>query len=161
VFLRTPEFSTFRLLLKPTIRSSLKHFIMEELLVQPKRRTAEENVRAYFETHDVQYVAEDATFKLVFTGEEHHGRDAVSQLLSFFYQVAFEAHAEPRKIIITETQAVAEADFVGKHVGELAGLPPTQRDVRVPFAVVYDLENALIKEARIYFPMDVLLKQLT
>ena len=134
---------------------------MEEALVQPKPRTAQENVMAYFETHDVQYVAEDATFKLMFSGEEHHGRDAIQQLLSFFYQVAFDARPEPRKIIITDTQAAAEADFVGKHIGELPGLPATQRNVRVPFSVVYDIENALIKEARIYFPMDVLMKQLT
>ena len=134
---------------------------MDELLVQPKSRSAQETMTAYFETHDVQYVAEDAIFRLMFTGEEHHGREGVSQLLAYFYQVAFDAHAEPRKIIITETQAVAEADFVGRHIGELPGLPPTQKNVRVPFTVVYDLENALIKEARIYFPMDVLMKQLT
>ena len=134
---------------------------MEEVLVQPKSRTAEDNLRSYFETHDVQYVAEDGTFKLMFTGEEHHGREAIAQLLAFFYQVAFDAHPEKRNIVITETHAFAEADFVGKHIGEFAGLQPTQREVKVPFSVSYDLEDGFIKEARIYFPMDILMKQLT
>jgi hypothetical protein len=31
-----------------------------------------------------------------------------------------------------------KGDFVGKHIGEFAGIPATGKDVRVPLCVVYD-----------------------
>jgi predicted ester cyclase len=120
----------------------------------------EEIMNAYFETHDLQYVDEDATFKLVFSGEEHHGREAIAGMLNYFYKVAFDAHPDKKNVIFGDRQAVAEADFVGKHIGEFAGIPATQKQVRVPFIVVYEVGFSTIKQARIYFPMDVLVKQL-
>ena len=81
-------------------------------------------------------------------------------MLQFIYHVAFEAHAETRNIIINETNAVLEGDFVGKHIGEFAGIAPTNKFVKVPLCVVYDLENDKIKRARIYFEIPSLLTQL-
>jgi predicted ester cyclase len=49
---------------------------------------------------------------------------------------------------------------VGKHIGEFAGIPATGKDFRVPLCVVYDLDNDLIKRARIYFELPVLFQQL-
>ena len=53
-----------------------------------------------------------------------------------------------------------EADFVGKHIGEFAGIPATNRDVQVPLCVVYDLDNNQITQGRIYFEMPALFQQL-
>ena len=64
-------------------------------------------------------------------------------------------------MIITENKAVLEADFMGKHIGEFAGVQPTNKEVNVPLCIVYDLENGMIKQARVYFLMDVMMKQLT
>ena len=53
-----------------------------------------------------------------------------------------------------------EADIVGRHIGEFAGVPATNRQVRVPVCVVYDLERDMIKRARVYLEIPVLMKQL-
>lgn len=134
---------------------------MEEIILEKKVSTTQKNIEAYFKTHDVQYVAEDGVFTSMNTGEKTVGREAVGQMLHYIYHVAFEARAEIKNMIITENKAVLEADFTGKHIGEFAGIPPTNKEVNVPLCIVYDLENGLIKQARVYFLMDVMIKQLT
>lgn len=134
---------------------------MEETIIEKKTSLSQKNMEAYFNTHDVQYVAEEAVFISMNTGEKTIGREAVRQLLHFVYHVAFDATAEIRNTIITENKAVLEADFIGKHIGEFAGIPPTNKEVNVPLCIVYDLEKGLVKQARVYFVMDVMIKQLT
>ena len=109
---------------------------------------------------DLSMMSEDVVFTNMATGEKHSGSETVAQMLHFIYHVAFEAHAETKNIIISEANAVLEGDFVGKHIGEFAGVPPTNKFVRVPLCVVYDLENDKIKRARIYFEIPALLTQL-
>jgi len=57
-------------------------------------------------------------------------------------------------LIFTETNAVLETEFVGKHTREFAEIPAINKSVWVPFCVVYDLEKDKIKKARIYFEVD-------
>ena len=54
----------------------------------------------------------------------------------------------------------AEADFVGKHSGEFAGVAASGKDVNMPYCVVYDLDEDKITALRLYFPVDVLLQQI-
>ena len=49
---------------------------------------------------------------------------------------------------------------VGTHIGVFEGIPASQRHVRVPYAVAYDVEDAGIRALRLYFPMDQLLRQI-
>lgn len=119
------------------------------------------SVEKYFETHDVQYIAEDAVFIDMNTGKETKGREEIGQMLHYIYHVAFDAHAEPVSSMITSDGAVLEANFKGKHIGEFAGVPPTGRNVNVPLCVTYDIENDLIKTARIYLAAGAMMSQLT
>jgi steroid delta-isomerase-like uncharacterized protein len=80
-------------------------------------------------------------------------------MLNFVYHVAFDAKAEVKNIIIADGKAVLEADFVGKHIGEFAGVQPTGKTVRVPLCVVYELENDKIKRGRVYWEVPAFLKQ--
>jgi predicted ester cyclase len=52
--------------------------------------------------------------------------------------------------IVGGDRAALEADFVGRHIGEFAGVAATGRDLRVPYSVVYDLGGGRIKALRIY-----------
>lgn len=117
---------------------------------------------SYFESQhsDVSMMAEDVVFTIMATGQEHRGPEGVMQMLQYFYHIAFEATAEANNLIFADGQAVWEGDFVGKHVGEFAGIPATGKDVRVPLCVVYDLENDQITHGRVYFEMPVLMVQL-
>src|SRR5215213_9433824 len=134
---------------------------MEEMTTQKQAlSTTEQNVLNYLETHDVQYVAEDAVFKNVGTGEVHKGRAEIGALLHFMYHVAFDAKAEFKSCIITENKAQAEGIFKGRHIGEIGGIKATNKEVSVPLSVSYELKDGLIQEARIYMLTDVLMQQL-
>jgi predicted ester cyclase len=135
---------------------------MEEAILEKQDISlAKKNVEAYFSTHDVQYVTEDAVFTSMNTGEETRGREAIGQMLNYFYHVAFDDRAEITNKVITEKKAVLEFNFVGKHIGEFAGMQPTNKEVNVPTCVSYDLENGAIKKGRVYMLVDVLMKQLS
>jgi steroid delta-isomerase-like uncharacterized protein len=124
--------------------------------------TTREVITRYIESahSDLSMMADDVVFTHMATGDEHRGPDGVLAMLNYIYHVAFDAHAETRNTIFADGKAVLEADFVGKHIGEFAGVAATGRQVRVPLCVVYDLENDRIKRARVYMEMPVLLQQL-
>ena len=122
--------------------------------------TTKQNLENFAKTHDAKYVAEDAVFKNMGTGEETKGREAIAGMLQYIYHIAFDARAEVINMVITEDKAVLEGSFKGKHVGEFAGLAATNKEVDVPLCVSYDLENGLIKYARIYMLSDVLMQHL-
>ena len=134
---------------------------MEEMILEKKVSTSQKNMEAYFATHDVQYIAEDAVFTNMSNGDKTVGREAVGQMLHYIYHVAFDARAAIKNTIITEDKAVLEIDFIGRHIGEFAGIPATNKEVNVPTTIIYDLENGLIRKARVYMLMDVMMRQLT
>lgn len=53
-------------------------------------------------------------------------------MLNTFYHIAFDATATTRVALFGEDSAMVEGDFVGKHIGEFAGIPATGKGVRVP-----------------------------
>jgi steroid delta-isomerase-like uncharacterized protein len=109
---------------------------------------------------EASVLAEDVVFVTMATGTEARGPEEVLESLNYFYHVAFDAHAEPKTMVIDEGTAAVEGDFVGGHIGEFAGVPPTHKRVRVPLCVVYEVENDKIQRARIYFEMPALFQQL-
>ncbi len=123
--------------------------------------TRETMMRFFNAAHgDVSMMAEDVVFTVMATGEENKGPEGVMGMFNYLYHVAFEAAAEPKTMIFSEDHAVGEFDFVGKHIGEFAGIPATGKNVRVPLCVVYDVEGEKIKRARVYFETPALLQQL-
>lgn len=124
--------------------------------------STQEVMTPYFnsEHSDVSMMAEDVVFTVMATGQEHRGHEGVLGMLNYFYHIAFDATAKTTNTIVADGQAVIEADFVGKHIGEFAGIPATGKDVRVPSSVVYDLKNDQITRGRIYFEIPALLQQL-
>jgi steroid delta-isomerase-like uncharacterized protein len=125
------------------------------------QRTSEV-MRKYWDSGhtDASMMADDVVFTMMATGDETRGPEAVLQMLHWFYHVAFYARAETTSKIVTDGQAVIEADVVGRHIGEFAGVPATGKEFRVPPCVVYDMEDDQIKGARIYFEVPALMAQL-
>jgi predicted ester cyclase len=120
-----------------------------------------EVVTAYLQNHGEQsLLAENAVFTDMSTGEEYRGRDAIAQSLEYFYHQAFEARPEVQSTLIDDGHAVAEGEFVGRHIGDFGGISATGREVRVPICVAYDVEGDKITRARIYLLGNVLMEQL-
>lgn len=123
--------------------------------------TREVMMRYFGSEHsDVGMMADDVVFRVMATGEEYRTPEGVMGMLNYFYHIAFDATAETTNTIFADGQAVIEGYFVGKHIGDFAGIPATNKDVRVPICVVYDLANDQITKGRIYLEIPVLMQQL-
>jgi predicted ester cyclase len=108
-----------------------------------------------------QYYTDDVVLTVEGTDQRVVGREAAEQVIRDLHQNAFDARPELKNLLVDQDKAAIEADFAGTHIGEFAGVAPTGRAVRVPYSVVYDLRGDQISELRIYFPMSVLVEQLT
>lgn len=123
----------------------------------------ERNRRAlhgYLMEHDDSFLAADAVFTDMSSGQEWKGREEVAGMLHWFYHVAFDAEAEPVSLVIDEEHAAFEGIVVGRHIGEFAGIPATNKEFRAPLCVVYDLADGKITRGRVYFAVPALLAQL-
>ena len=107
-----------------------------------------------------EHFSDDVVMEMMGQDQRFEGPDAVEQMIDYMHRQAFEARLEVRSMVVGDGQAAAEFDFVGRHTGEFAGVPATGREVRVPYCVVYDLEDGKITALRLYFPMDVPMRQL-
>ena len=107
------------------------------------------------------YFTDDVVATFEGTDQRAVGREAAGQLIRYVHEGAFDARPELKNLLVDDGMAAIEADFVGTHTGEFAGIQPTGRPVRVPYSVVYDIRGDQISAVRIYFPMSFLVEQLT
>jgi predicted ester cyclase len=107
-----------------------------------------------------RFFAEDIRFEIVGTDHSARGAESAEQAIRFFHEIAFDAQPEIGNVLVDEDGAAAEAMFVGKHIGDFAGIGATGRAVRVPYSVFYELDAGLITALRIYMSMDQLLTQI-
>ena len=110
-------------------------------------------LEAYFNADhtDTSMMADDVVFTDMATGTVHKTPEGVQGMLNWFYHVAFEATAETTNLIVSDGQGALEGMVVGKHIGEFAGIPATNKEFRVPICVMYDIEEDKLKRGRIYF----------
>jgi predicted ester cyclase len=107
-----------------------------------------------------QYFTENVVWTTVETGEEIHGREAVRDFIVALHTQFFDAHPELKHVAIGDGIAGLEADFVGVHTGEFAGIPPTGANLRVPYSVFYDVNNDGITALRAYMPVSQMIAEL-
>ena len=107
------------------------------------------------------YFTDDVVAAFEGTDQRADGREAAEQLIRYVHEIAFDARPELKNLLVDAGKAAIEADFVGIQTGEFAGIQAAGRHVRVPYSVVYDLRGDKISALRIYFPMSLLIEQLT
>ncbi len=116
-------------------------------------------VEGYWSGHDEEAVAADAVFTDTASGQQWRGREAVTGMLRFFYEETFDASFIPERTYIADGAAAVEGRFVGKHIGEFAGVAGTGTEVDVPLAVFYTVEDRGITEGRVWFMLSSFLQQ--
>jgi predicted ester cyclase len=126
-----------------------------------ERKVMQEYIDALVKRADYPvYFTDDVVATFEGTDQRAVGREAAGQLIRYVHEGAFDARPELKNLLVDDGKAAIEADFVGTHTGEFAGIQPTGRPVRVPYSVVYDIRGDQISALRIYFPMSLLLEQL-
>ena len=115
----------------------------------------------YWRGHAPGLVSNDALFHDLASGQDFAGLDAINGMLHWFYNIAFDAHAEPRIVILDEQagSAAVAGRVIGRHIGEFAGVPASDRDINVQLCVTYRLGDNQIKEAWVYFNLPEFLRQ--
>jgi steroid delta-isomerase-like uncharacterized protein len=107
-----------------------------------------------------RYFSDDVAWTTMETGDQVHGREAVRDSILALHTQLFDGHLEVRSLTIGDATAALEADFVGTHTGEFAGIPPTGAALRVPYCVVYDIADDGIRALRAYIPVGLMVTQL-
>jgi predicted ester cyclase len=107
-----------------------------------------------------RYFADDILWTTTETGDEVRGRDEVRDFIVAFHTQLFEARPDVRGLTVGDGHATLEADFVGTHTGEFAGIAPTGAQLRVPYAVCYDVADGAITALRAYMPISLMVAQL-
>jgi predicted ester cyclase len=74
-----------------------------------------------------RYFTDDVVATFEGTDQRADGRDAAGQLIRYVHEGAFDARMELKNLLADDGKAAIEADFVGTHTGEFAGLQPTGR----------------------------------
>lgn len=113
-----------------------------------------------FLEYDYSVLAEDAVGEIIGLGLRGVGPSGIEKAADRLYNQMFDATPDIRKVIVGESNGVVEFDFVGKHIGEFCGVPPTQNTVKVPSLAIYDIEGDAITGVRLYFPVNLVLDQL-
>jgi predicted ester cyclase len=108
-----------------------------------------------------RYLTDDIVVTFMGTDRVITGREAVRTTITFMHQQAFRSHIAATTIVCGEANAMIEARFKGTHVGEFEGIPATHRQIDVPYAVAYDLRGDKISALRLYFPLELLMRQIT
>jgi predicted ester cyclase len=98
------------------------------------------------------FLTEDVTLDMVGAGLSAQGRAQVEDFIRYAHEQAFDGRPELKSLTVDPDgrRSAIEADFIGRHTGEFAGMPASGRNVRVPYSVHYDLTSSGISALRIY-----------
>ena len=136
---------------------------MEAILVsvEATKRVMDAYLSALLNGGDIgQFFTDDVLWTTMETGDRVEGREAVRDFIITFHTKLFDAHPELKSLAIGDGIVGLEADFVGTHTGEFAGIAPTGASLRIPYAVFYDVGDDGIKALRAYMPIRQMVAEL-
>jgi predicted ester cyclase len=100
-----------------------------------------------------------ARYEIVATGEVFEGPGAVGGFLEQ-NRKAFPDFVFVPTQVSGGTAVLVEGRFTGTHQGKWRGLPPTDRRVDFPMALVFEFDGDRMVNERVYFDMSTTLQQL-
>jgi ketosteroid isomerase-like protein len=108
-----------------------------------------------------QFFAPDVVWTTMESGEQVHGRGAVRDHILGTHSRSFDGHPELVGLVTGDGVAMLEAVFLGRHVDTWEGVPATGREVRMPYAMAYEIAGGFITALHAYFPTAAMRAQLT
>ena len=111
-----------------------------------------------FVDYDYTVLRDDVVAEAFGFGIKVVGPKAVEAAVEQIFQKMFTAEPENKALHIHEKGGVLEYDLVGTHTGEILGVAPTGRSVRLPCVSIYDVTVDKISAIRAYFPSQLILE---
>jgi steroid delta-isomerase-like uncharacterized protein len=102
----------------------------------------------------------DPIYKIMAISATYKGRDQVEQFYADLFAGIPEANFELVNAFVGEEGVVAESILRGAQRGSWLGIPPTQREVVLPMAIVVPMMHGQILGQRLYFDLATLARQL-
>ena len=99
-------------------------------------------------------------YVIMATGQEHRGPGGVAAFYTGLFESMPDVNFDLREVFIGEAGVVEESVLLGTHTGNLFGLPPTGKSIRLPLTIVFPMRAGAILGERLYFDMDSLQRQL-
>jgi steroid delta-isomerase-like uncharacterized protein len=120
-----------------------------------------EIVQRFLSQGDLSAMAEDAVFQDITRSEPILGNKAIYEYINNPYNIWFPGgEAEFTNVVLGESSVVMEFTFRGVHQGEMQGIPPTGKAVEISMCVIYDLEDGVITQGRLYYDAASMLRQM-
>ncbi|MCW5633345.1 MAG: ester cyclase [Rubrivivax sp.] len=102
----------------------------------------------------------DCVFEDMAMQRRWHGRDGARRYYEAWWR-AFELQVRGRRRhVTTDGRLVAEASYVGRHVGEFFGLAASGRPIELELAVIIGFRDGLMEGERFYYDLLGLVRQL-
>ncbi|MFP2905371.1 ester cyclase [Pyxidicoccus sp. 3LFB2] len=123
-----------------------------------RRHVEAENQHQMKET--LETLHEACTFEDVALGRTYHGRDGAEAYYAEWWNAFDVVVKGERKYWAEDGTLIAEARYVGRHVGVFQGLAATGRPVELRLAVFITFRDGLMAGERFYYDLRSLLAQL-
>jgi len=105
-------------------------------------------------------LSEVPVYQIMATGAMHRGQAAVAAFYTGLFESMPDVTFDLVDVYIGENGVVEESVMVGTHTGDLFGLPPSGRPVRLPLVIVFPMRAGQILGERLYFDLDGLQRQI-
>jgi steroid delta-isomerase-like uncharacterized protein len=105
-------------------------------------------------------LCDDPIFKVMAISATYKGRDQVRQFYADLFDGIPEANFELVNSYVGEEGVAAESILRGAQRGPWLGVPPTQREIVLPIAIVVPMMHGQILGERLYFDLATLARQL-
>ncbi len=90
----------------------------------------------------------------------YEGKTAVAAVLTSFLEDGFSEKAAVRTLLVQQPVALLEVMVRGRHRRPFMGIPPTDREVTLPLALVCRWQTGRLHHVALYYDAGSLLRQL-
>ena len=99
-------------------------------------------------------------YTIMATGQEFRGKAGVALFYNSLFAAVPDATFDLISSFVSADGVMEESVLKGTQVGELFGVPPTNKYFELPLIIVFPIKDGEILGERLYFDMATLIKQL-